>query len=143
MYLTANLIGMNCVTGMSILIKKYLLDDLGGIENFGKYLAEDYFIAQAIQNKGYSTVICSQPALQNAGNGSIEQYHDRISRWIQLRTAMMPFMTLLEPLTECFLLGKQAYHSSQFQGLCSMKNFSREMFEKFSYIWNKKNSPKN
>ena len=67
MYLTANLIGMNCVTGMSILIKKYLLDDLGGIENFGKYLAEDYFIAQAIQNKGYSTVICSQPGSDGFG----------------------------------------------------------------------------
>jgi ceramide glucosyltransferase len=51
MYLFINLIGVNCVTGMSCLMRKCVLDKLGGLQKFGNYIAEDYFIAQAFLDK--------------------------------------------------------------------------------------------
>ena len=53
---------------MSALMRKEILEAEGGLKAFGKYLAEDYFMAQAVQDRGLHTVICSQPALQNAGD---------------------------------------------------------------------------
>ena len=47
MYLFINLIGVNCVTGMSCLMRKCVLDEIGGLQKFGVYIAEDFFIAKA------------------------------------------------------------------------------------------------
>jgi ceramide glucosyltransferase len=49
MYLNSDLFGINCATGMSALMRKELLDNKGGFEAFGCYLAEDFFFAQAVQ----------------------------------------------------------------------------------------------
>src|SRR5690606_32697371 len=38
-YLTADFLGINCPTGMSALMRKKLLDEVGGIAAFGQYLA--------------------------------------------------------------------------------------------------------
>jgi ceramide glucosyltransferase len=80
MYLAANFVGINCATGMSAMMRKDIIDGEGGLKTFGKYLAEDYFIALAVQNRGLYTVICSQPALQNSGDSSVNLFHNRISR---------------------------------------------------------------
>ena len=82
MYLAANFLGINCATGMSALMRKNILEDEGGLQTFGKYLAEDYFIAQAVQKRGLYTVICSQPALQNAGDSSVHLFQSRITRQV-------------------------------------------------------------
>ena len=47
--LFSDLFGINCATGMSALMRKELLDNKGGFEAFGCYLAEDFFFAQAVQ----------------------------------------------------------------------------------------------
>jgi ceramide glucosyltransferase len=104
-YLTASFLGVNCATGMSALMRKDVLDKAGGIKAFGKYLAEDYFMAQKFHDEGYSIVISSQPALQNAGDSSVVIFQNRITRWTKLRSAMCPHTILLEPLSECMLLG--------------------------------------
>lgn len=49
--LSANAVGVNCSTGMSCLLRREVLDKAGGLEAFGKYLAEDYFIAEAIRKQ--------------------------------------------------------------------------------------------
>ena len=91
---------------MSPLMRKEILEAVGGLKAFGKYLAEDYFMAQAVQDRGLYTVICSQPALQNVGDSSIQHFQNRIIRWVKLRKAMVPlWQSLLEPLSECILLG--------------------------------------
>lgn len=51
MYLTANFLGMNCASGMSTLFRKDIIDEAGGLASFGKYLAEDYMLAQAVLNR--------------------------------------------------------------------------------------------
>lgn len=51
MYLTINLMGINCVTGMSCLMRKQVLEEAGGLSSFGNYIAEDYFLAQEFLNR--------------------------------------------------------------------------------------------
>lgn len=104
-YLCADLFGVNCHTGMSSLIRKEIIDKIGGIEKFGCYLAEDYFIAKAIKDNGWKLTINSQPALQNSGDCDITVFQSRLNRWTKLRIAMIPTTILLEPLSECFVIG--------------------------------------
>lgn len=106
-YLTADLLNINCPTGMSALMRKCLLDEVGGIKAFGQYLAEDFFFAKSFTERGWKICISSQPALQNSANSSdtLSALNSRIQRWIKLRFAMVPQWTLLEPFSECMLLG--------------------------------------
>lgn len=105
-YLTADLLNINCPTGMSALMRKCLLDEVGGIKAFGSYLAEDYFFAKSFTDRGWKISISSQPAQQNSANScDIMILSSRIQRWIKLRFAMVPQWTILEPFSECMLLG--------------------------------------
>ena len=50
-YLAFNMMGISCITGMSYLLKKQELDELNGLSWFGKFLAEDFFIAKYLHDK--------------------------------------------------------------------------------------------
>ncbi|XP_074643665.1 ceramide glucosyltransferase-like isoform X1 [Tubulanus polymorphus] len=108
LYLALNLAGINCTTGMSCLFRKDVMDEVGGLATFGKYLAEDFFFAKAFLDKGYMMNISTYPALQNSGYYSVSHFQNRLLRWKQLRSAMAPHTILLEPMTECFFLGATA-----------------------------------
>ena len=45
-YLMSDLLGINCVTGMSCLFRKKVIEQVGGLKSLGIYLAEDYHLAQ-------------------------------------------------------------------------------------------------
>ena len=49
--MSANAFGINCMTSMSCIFRKKILDDEGGLATLGSYLGEDYFLAQLIINK--------------------------------------------------------------------------------------------
>lgn len=104
-YLTADWLQINCPSGMSALMRKFLLDEVGGIKAFGHYLAEDFFFAKSFTDRGWKICISSQPAWQNANTMDISTLNSRISRWIKLRFYMVPQWTLMEPFSECMLLG--------------------------------------
>ncbi|KAE8632233.1 hypothetical protein XENTR_v10001484 [Xenopus tropicalis] len=50
-YISANVTGFKCVTGMSCLMRKEVLDQAGGLIAFAQYIAEDYFMAKAIADR--------------------------------------------------------------------------------------------
>lgn len=108
MYLCADFLGINCHVGMSSLVRKEALDDVGGLAAFADYLAEDYFMAQAIVSRGWRMRVASLPALQNAGSRSVGALQARLTRWARLRIAMVPTTTMLEVLSECLPLGAGA-----------------------------------
>ncbi|XP_050497266.1 ceramide glucosyltransferase-B [Diabrotica virgifera virgifera] len=105
MYLGADLLGVNCHTGMSTLMRKTVLEDQGGLKKFGCYLAEDFFIAKSFLDNGWKTAISSQPALQNSGICDVNSFQARLTRWAKLRVAMLPTVIILEPLSECMVIG--------------------------------------
>ncbi|VDQ01447.1 unnamed protein product [Trichobilharzia regenti] len=50
-YMALNQLGVTCFTGMSYVVRKSMLDEVGGLAYFGKYLAEDYFLSSALCQK--------------------------------------------------------------------------------------------
>ncbi|XP_061603326.1 ceramide glucosyltransferase isoform X3 [Phyllopteryx taeniolatus] len=112
-YISANVMGIKCVTGMSCLMRKDVLDQAGGLVAFAQYIAEDYFMAKAIADRGWKFSMATQVALQNSGSYSIGQFQSRLIRWTKLRINMLPG-TVLEPVSECFLasliIGWAAHH---------------------------------
>ncbi|XP_031165389.1 ceramide glucosyltransferase [Sander lucioperca] len=101
-YISANVTGIKCVTGMSCLMRKDVLDQAGGLVAFAQYIAEDYFMAKAIADRGWKFSMATQVAMQNSGSYSIGQFQSRMIRWTKLRINMLPG-TVLEPVSECFL----------------------------------------
>ncbi|KAM7368493.1 hypothetical protein PAMP_012833 [Pampus punctatissimus] len=80
-YISANVTGIKCVTGMSCLMRKDVLDQAGGLVAFAQYIAEDYFMAKAIADRGWKFSMATQVALQNSGSYSIGQFQSRMIRW--------------------------------------------------------------
>lgn len=50
-YISAHMTAFKCVTGMSCLMRKDVLDQAGGLIAFAQYIAEDYFMAKAIADR--------------------------------------------------------------------------------------------
>ncbi|KAJ8928527.1 hypothetical protein NQ314_018903 [Rhamnusium bicolor] len=111
-YLAADFVRVNCHTGMSALMRKAVLEEQGGLKIFGCYLAEDFFIAKSFLDRGWKTAISSQPALQNSGLCDVNSFQARLTRWAKLRVAMLPPVIILEPLTECMVIGACAAWAS-------------------------------
>lgn len=117
MYLCADLLGINCHVGMSSLVRRAALEEVGGLAAFGDYLAEDFFMAQAVVARGWRLRVASLPALQNSGARSVAALQARLARWAKLRLHMVPITTMLEPLSECLPLGAgAAWAASQLFG---------------------------
>lgn len=79
-YLVADFLRVNCHTGMSALMRKALIDEVGGIEAFSCYLAEDFFLAKSLKERGWKMCISSQPAWQNSGVCAIHSFQTRLTR---------------------------------------------------------------
>ncbi|KAM4879245.1 ceramide glucosyltransferase [Sylvia borin] len=113
-YISANLTGFKCVTGMSCLMRKDVLDQAGGLIAFAQYIAEDYFMAKAIADRGWKFAMATQVAMQNSGSYSISQFQSRMIRWTKLRINMLPATIICEPISECFVaslvIGWAAHH---------------------------------
>ena len=109
MYLTANFLGINCASGMSTLFRKEIIDAAGGLAAFGKYLAEDYLLAQAVLDRGYKVRLCGQVASQNSGNYSFDSFQDRLVRWVG-------FSASIHSVDRCF-----AFISSDYKRICLWK----------------------
>lgn len=108
MYLFGYLVRLNPHNGMSSLLRKTILDETGGIKQFGEYLAEDFFIAKCINEKGWIVKLSTRPALQNCALSEVRGFIDRHTRWIQLRIAMLPFLIIAEPFSHCLIVGATA-----------------------------------
>jgi len=104
----ADLFRVNCATGMSALMRKSVIDEAGGLRAFGCYLAEDFFLAKAVTDRGWRIRISHQPAWQNCGACHIPSFQKRVTRWAKLRIAMVPTTIIFEPMSECMMLGALA-----------------------------------
>jgi ceramide glucosyltransferase len=82
MYLIANAVGINCVVSKSMLFRKTDLDKCGGIESFGKFLAEDYFIGKAIKDLKLKHVVAPDPIHQPMGTTPFVDFAKRRIRYV-------------------------------------------------------------
>ncbi|CAB3979957.1 Ceramide glucosyltransferase [Paramuricea clavata] len=104
-YLFANALGFSCTNGMSMLLRKHVLDEVGGLQEFSSYIAEDFFISKSFADRGWKIALSSLPAMQNPSKIDLSSFFTRMVRWTRLRITMMPVIGVLEPLTECVAIG--------------------------------------
>ncbi|CAG8742960.1 22402_t:CDS:2 [Racocetra persica] len=106
MYLAINAMGPDsCVVGKSNLYRKSDIEDVGGLAQFGKYMAEDNLIASAIWRKGFKHEMTCDLAYQPLGSMTISDYFLRRSRWTRIRKYTVTAATLVEPFIESILCG--------------------------------------
>ncbi|KAF4082709.1 hypothetical protein AMELA_G00154750 [Ameiurus melas] len=102
-YISANVTGIKCVTGMSCLMRKDVLDQAGGLIACSQYMPL----------RGWKFSMATRVAMQNSGSYSIAQFQSRMIRWAKLRINMLP-ATIIEPISECFvaslIIGWAAHH---------------------------------
>jgi ceramide glucosyltransferase len=106
MYLAINGVGIaSCVMGKSNLYRRSDLDRVGGLEKFGKYMAEDNIIGEALWHQGLRHSMSADTACQALGSISIKGYCGRRARWVRLRKYIVTAATLVEPITESIVCG--------------------------------------
>jgi ceramide glucosyltransferase len=106
MYLAINGVGIaSCVMGKSNLYRRSDLDKVGGLEKFGKYMAEDNIIGEALWHQGLRHRMSADTACQALGPISLKNYCARRARWVRLRKYIVTAATLVEPITESIVCG--------------------------------------
>jgi ceramide glucosyltransferase len=106
--------GLPCVTGKAMLVKKAIIEELGGIRAFAPEVAEDFVIGQAFLRMGWDVDTCARPVLQHVGSESFGAYWRRSVRWGRIRKIHAPRAIFLsEPLLTSIgsgLAGAAAMH---------------------------------
>ena len=93
-YFIVNHLICTCLNGMSSMIKKKHLEQVGGLKHFGQFVAEDCEIGAALDAKGFKSKLCVHPGLQNLAESDFNTFIDRRVRWARLRYNMPKTATI-------------------------------------------------
>lgn len=104
MVLSASLGWPTCV-GKSMIFSRATMDRFGGIQNMGRYLAEDYMTGAAMQKLGLKVKIARDPIAQIIGRHRFEDFWNRHIRWGRIRKSQAPLALFFEPLCGSILSG--------------------------------------
>ncbi|KAK9370944.1 glycosyl transferase family 21-domain-containing protein [Lipomyces kononenkoae] len=96
-----------CVMGKSNLFRRSQLNKVvpQGIRSFAKFIAEDQQIGDGLWKAGGRHAMSGDVAIQPVGGTSFENYFFRRMRWLRVRKHIVLGATLVEPMTECLVLG--------------------------------------
>ena len=87
-----------CVIGKSMLLRREVLNKIGGFEAFENVLAEDYLIGHAVDGAGYKVVTSTFPITTINKTWTFRNVWSRHLRWAQIRKSLGWKTFLLEPL---------------------------------------------
>lgn len=90
--------------GKAILIRKKILDELGGFFKFKDYLAEDHLLGLEVKSRGYKVKV-STITIENINERwSLWKILNRHRRWTLMRLNIDPFFYFLESFTNTTLI---------------------------------------
>ena len=95
----ADTIGFGFAQGKSMLWRRDILDDAGGIEALGVEIAEDAAATKVVRARGLDVRLVDRPFEQPLGPRSLAQVWNRQVRWARLRRATFPAFYVPELLT--------------------------------------------
>jgi ceramide glucosyltransferase len=95
----ADTIGFGFAQGKSMLWRRDILDEAGGIEALGSEIAEDAAATKIVRAHGLDVRLVDCPFKQPLGPRSVTQVWDRQVRWARLRRATFPIFYAPEILT--------------------------------------------
>ncbi|KAI7898569.1 glycosyl transferase family 21-domain-containing protein [Cokeromyces recurvatus] len=128
MYLAINAVGLaSCVMGKSNLYRR---SQLGSLEPFGQYMAEDNHIGEKLWSQHLRHAMTCDTATQLLGSMSLREYVRRRERWVRIRKHTVTVATWIEPITESVVCG--------WMGAFAMKTcfgISPGYFFMFHWIW--------
>lgn len=95
----ADTVGLGFAQGKTMLWRRDVLDQAGGIAVLGRELAEDAAATKVVREQGLRVRLCDRPSMQPLGRRSLAQMWSRQLRWARLRVASFPQLFLPELLT--------------------------------------------
>ena len=100
--LAADSIGMGFAQGKSMLWRRDMLDDCGGLGALGLEIAEDAAATKIVRGKGLRVRLVDRPFPQPLGYRTARQVWDRQVRWARLRRATFVLYFVPEVLSGIF-----------------------------------------
>jgi ceramide glucosyltransferase len=82
------LAGQTCVIGKSMFLRRQALEEIGGFQSAGHYLAEDYVIGQAVLRAGYRVVTADRPVPAWHEGWTLGRFISRHLRWAVMRRSV-------------------------------------------------------
>ena len=107
-------IGHPCVMGKAMMFRRSLVEQIGGLASFGKYIAEDYMAGHILHSKGFKVQICHNTIEQYIGKHSFQAFWARHVRWSRLRKVQAIGPYLVEPFISAVgsaIIGAIAMHA--------------------------------
>jgi ceramide glucosyltransferase len=92
------LAGQTCVIGKSMFLRRKALEQIGGFQSVGHFLAEDYVLGQAIEKAGYRVVTAGMPVLAWHEGWTLSRFVNRHLRWAVMRRSVSRSAYLCELL---------------------------------------------
>ncbi|XP_022092844.1 ceramide glucosyltransferase-B-like [Acanthaster planci] len=105
LYLSMNMLGITCVTGMFNLVRRSVISAAGGFEELAKYISEDCYMGRATVKSGFKIKLSTLPAMQNPGDWDTRAFDKRMVRWTTVRRSTIPSTIILEPISEMLVCG--------------------------------------
>lgn len=87
-----------CVVGKSMMLRRSLLEAMGGFGFLSQFLAEDQVCGEEVAARGFRVALDSLPVDNVTGGSSLGQVFGRYLRWARIRRRMAPLGFLGEPL---------------------------------------------
>lgn len=141
-YTVINNLFCSCVNGMSNMISKPHLEQIGGLCVFGNHIAEDSHMGIAFDKQGYEVRMSKYTGLQNLGTFDIVNYIERRVRWTKLRMRttvtrhITPFELVIDShlLSWMCLISLSVYHQVLPTKIAMLHPFAWFMVDAFTFM---------
>lgn len=94
----AEALGVGFVIGKSMLFRRSVAAEFGGLSSFADHVAEDYMMGISMNRIGKKVAVKQSPVMQYVGSRTLTGYWQRALRWNLLQKYSAPVVFFLTPL---------------------------------------------